>query len=232
MTHLRPFLPTQTPPLKRSLITDVDRTITNSALDVDPRALDRLLALRARGIVVVIASGRPLNDLRTMGLVRAVDAVVAENGAVLLLPPLDSPRLVDAEFAGLAQKALGDDSPKFGWRQVIGSGPRDLAGLVKRRLDAANIPHELSFNAEEVMIMPRGVDKAEGAKRALSALGLRLDLAWAIGDGENDVSLLQAARVSGAPQNAHPAAKAVATVVTPHAFADGFLDFTNLLLDE
>ncbi len=53
-----------------------------------------------------------------------------------------------------------------------------------------------------IEIVPRIMDKAQGARDLCHRLGLTLDRALAIGDSQPDIGLLQACGFSGAPANA------------------------------
>ncbi|CAE8596559.1 unnamed protein product [Polarella glacialis] len=68
-----------------------------------------------------------------------------------------------------------------------------------------------------VEVLPRGASKADGVKVALGLLGLSARDALALGDGENDLELLQLVRSSGgmavAVGNARPALKEVASAI-------------------
>src|SRR5271157_6626276 len=68
------------------LALDYDGTIArDGALDPDVKAA--IMEARARGIVVVLVTGRILSDLKQVaGDVDFLDAVVAENDAVLAFP--------------------------------------------------------------------------------------------------------------------------------------------------
>ena len=70
----------------RVLALDYDGTIaSDGTLHADVRAA--IADVRRRGIVVVLATGRILSELRVLvGDLDAFDAVVAENGALLALP--------------------------------------------------------------------------------------------------------------------------------------------------
>ena len=214
----------------RVIVSDLDRTLTGADLRLDPRVLERIAELREGGVRVVIATGRRLEELVDMGLVDRVDGLVAENGAIVCVPHENVLETREPGFRDAARAALGELASSFHWGRVIGSGPREASREVAARLDAAGVAHALEFNAQEVMILPRGVDKAVGAEACLRRLGLTRDDAWAIGDGENDASLLAWAHVGAAPANAAPAAMRSADVLLGGAYSDAFLELTASML--
>lgn len=68
------------------LALDYDGTIAQDGV-LAPGIKPAIAEARARGVVVIIATGRILSDLRSLcGDLSFVDAVVAENGAVLAFP--------------------------------------------------------------------------------------------------------------------------------------------------
>ena len=68
------------------LALDYDGTIATDGVPC-PDVRSAIAEARARGIVVIIVSGRILSDLRDLcGDLSFVDAVVAENGVVLAFP--------------------------------------------------------------------------------------------------------------------------------------------------
>lgn len=197
---------------------------------LDADALDAIDRLRARGIKVVVATGRRFEEVLEMGLVARVDGVVAENGAIIAVPAEMVYETRQAGFAELARAALGELAPAFTWGRVVGSGPRGAERAVVARLMRAGIAHRVEFNAQEMMLLPAGVSKATGAAACLHRMGLDAASAWAIGDGENDVSMLMWAGVGIAPANAAPEAKAAADVLVTSAYSRAFVDVTRTLL--
>jgi hydroxymethylpyrimidine pyrophosphatase-like HAD family hydrolase len=68
------------------LALDYDGTIARDGA-LDPRVRQAITEARARGIIVVLVTGRILSDLlRVAGDLQFADAVIAENGAVLAFP--------------------------------------------------------------------------------------------------------------------------------------------------
>lgn len=211
----------------RALLTDLDRTLTGPDLVLDPRVPRVLGDLRVRGVRVVVVTGRSLDYVRKLAL--PADAIVAENGAVVGWP--DGRSHVEApDFPHRCRDALGGLAAILRWGQVIGSGAREAAPTIASALRAAGIAHALSFNAEEVMLLPPGVDKASGARSVLRHLGVHPRDALAIGDGENDVPMLRLAGRSAAPANAHHEARTAASSRLRGAYADGLVEAVRACL--
>ena len=79
------------PPRLRGVFTDIDDTLTTGgAITAD--ALQALGALKAAGLHVIPITGRPVGWSEPFAQVWPVDAIVAENGAVALLPPAQDAR--------------------------------------------------------------------------------------------------------------------------------------------
>lgn len=212
----------------RVVFTDLDRTLTDEHLAVVPRTWDAVAALRRRGVVVILATGRPIAQIR--GLLPRLDGVVAENGAVV---HVGSWTHVDgAGFPTLARRAIGPLTRRVAWRTVIGSAPESLSGDLARALERARVPHSLVRNADEVMLLPPGVSKGRGVERVLARLAIPAQDAVAIGDNDNDVDLFRACGRSVAVANATKAARAAADEVLARPYGDGFVEFANALLAE
>ena len=75
--------------------------------------------------------------------------------------------------------------------------------------------------APYVEIAPRGVDKGRSLERLYTLLGLTREEVMAFGDGQNDVTMLQAAGTGVCMENGCPQAKAAATRIAPPNTADG-----------
>ncbi|MEZ5607693.1 MAG: HAD-IIB family hydrolase [Burkholderiaceae bacterium] len=80
---------TQWPQAARARITgvftDIDDTLTTEGA-ITPDALDALAALRTAGLHVIPITGRPVGWSESLAASWPVDAIVAENGAVALIP--------------------------------------------------------------------------------------------------------------------------------------------------
>lgn len=201
-----------------ALALDFDRTLTDLDLVVRPPTLDALRRARDRGLKVVVVSGRD-RDVLLDRLGDAVDLVVAENGAFLVDPEtLHETSLFDSWPGRTALDALGFD---LDHGRASASADAAHAEALGRALRAAAFDCRLERNRDRVMLLPRGVEKAVGFLAALDRLGVPAARAAAMGDGENDVSLLAAAGRRVAVANAVPELKALADEVTRGVGGEG-----------
>jgi hydroxymethylpyrimidine pyrophosphatase-like HAD family hydrolase len=173
------------------LAIDYDGTIARDGV-LDPEVRAAITEVRAQGITVVIVSGRVLSDLRqAAGDLGFVDAVVAENGAVLFFPNGNS-RLLghpppDAFLAELRRHGIA-----FSTGQCIVEADASSAQSILAVIRELELPLVLLFNRSRLMVLPQSISKATGLRAALSALRLSVHNAIAIGDAENDHDLMMA----------------------------------------
>jgi hydroxymethylpyrimidine pyrophosphatase-like HAD family hydrolase len=191
---------------------DFDGTIAfNDRVDAAIR--DAIADLRAHGVTVLLVTGRILDDLqRVAGDLHFVDAVIAENGAVLhfpesdhttvLAPPVPKPFIDELAKRGLAFRA---------GRSLVDAAASDAPALLDV-IRSLELPLVLIFNKSRVMAMPQGVSKGTGLHRALDTLRISARNTIAIGDAENDHELLRFAEVGAAVPWASPALRALADV--------------------
>ena len=117
-----------------------------------------------------------------------------------------------------------DTALKHRWRKVL---------LITREKDADEFQQfvkdfsfpEVDFVASSgyyYEMMPKGVNKGSGMRRAASQLHIPMENTVAAGDYDNDLELLGEAGFSAAPENATPQAKAQADIVLCHC-KDGML---------
>lgn len=214
--------------MKLSVIAlDFDGTIARNDV-LDPAVGAAIAAARARGIVVLIVTGRILDDLRRVtGGLHFADGVVAENGAVLHFPDSGyttalAPPVRDSVIAELRRRGI-----LFRAGHCLLDADANEAPRLLDVIRALEVPLVLAFNGGRVMTLPQGVSKATGLRAALDILRLSARNTLAIGDAENDHELLRLAEVGVAVAWGSAALRAVADEVLsgdgPTAVA-GYLD--------
>ncbi len=196
----------------RAVALDYDGTLAEH----DTVPADTLAALeetRSRGVRLVLVTGRALDDLRDVfpdAEVR-MDAVVAENGAVvvtpfgtrLLAPPVDDRLTRALRGRGVACRT-GD--------VLVGCAGADEL-IVLEEVRRLGLDCQLVRNRAQLMVLPGGVSKGTGLYEALGDLGISHHNTVAVGDAENDLSLLQVAEIGVAVGNAVPAVREHADLV-------------------
>jgi hypothetical protein len=197
----------------RILALDFDGTIATDGR-VDPDVAAAIAEERAEGRVVVLVTGRILDDLRCrLGGLRAFDAVVAEEGAVLAFPQSGSSRVLApppsrALLAGLAARGI----PARAGRCVVECDAVH-SGRVLALVRELELPLVIHFNRGRMMVLPQAVSKATGLREALRSLRLSPHNAIAIGDAENDHELLAVCEVGVAVAWGSAALRQAADVV-------------------
>jgi hypothetical protein len=160
---------------------------------------------RARGIVVVFVTGRILSDLRQVaGNLEFVDAVIAENGAVLAFPN-GQIRLIGHLPSQVFLDELRRRGIKFRAGQCIVEADAASAPQILAVIRELELPLVLLFNRSRLMVLPQGISKSTGLREALNALRLSAHNAIGIGDAENDHDLLDACEFAVAVSWGSPA---------------------------
>ncbi len=217
--------PAPTPPGHfHAIAFDYDGTLTDRDR---PTAvvLDALAETRAAGCSVVLVTGRILVELRRSfpEVDRHFDLIVAENGAVVchrgveraLVAPV--PRQLDA---ALAQRRIS-----FRRGQVLLAAEAADEPAILTELRRLELECQLIRNRGSLMILPTGVSKGSGLYNGLGDLGISHHNTIAIGDAENDHSLLDVAELGVAVANAVDALKAHADVTLDRANGEGVTAF-------
>ncbi len=195
----------------RAVASDFDGTMAEG--QVAPDTLAALAEARAKGIRVILVTGRIMNELRAVfpDIEDHVDAVVAENGAVVVTPV--GVRQVAAPIGRPVSAALTARGVAHRTGQVL------VAGFAADEPAALDVIRELGLDCQlvrnrgELMILPAGVTKGTGLLEALGDLGLSYHNTIGVGDAENDHSLLDACEIGVAVANSVDAIRARADMV-------------------
>ena len=187
---------------------DLDGTLT----DNDHLTESVLAAIKSSRdeLRMILVTGRAFDDLETAypGLWLEFEAVVTENGAVLhtrsgtrqLASPVNS-----AVGRALAAQGVGTRAGGV-LLALAGEDAATAVGVIT----ALGLDYQVVHNRNAAMILPAGVTKGTGLLAALDELGLSAHNTIAVGDAENDLSLLLAAEVGAAVASAVPSLAAQA----------------------
>jgi hypothetical protein len=197
------------------LAIDFDGTAArNDVLDPDVRAA--IGDLREQGIVVVLATGRILDDLRRVaGDLHFVDAVVAENGAVVAFPESGYSTVNGEPPSDMLLAALRSEGVRFDAGRVVVEAAASEAARILAIIRRLELPLVIAFNRGRLMVLPQTISKATGVRQALTILRLSPHNAVAIGDAENDHEMLRACEVGVAVSWGSEALKTSADYVLP-----------------
>jgi hydroxymethylpyrimidine pyrophosphatase-like HAD family hydrolase len=215
----------------KALATDYDGTIARDGI-VDDATVSALARLKQSGRHLILVTGRELPELlQLFPNIRLFDLVVAENGAImfdpsskeeLVLAPTPSAELVDVlRASGVPDVSVG--------RSIIALWkPYEITAL--KAIRDLGLELHIVFNKDAVMILPSAVNKLSGLNRALERLGLDVVDTVGIGDAENDQAFLKACGFSVAVDNAIPALKERAMLVTAGARGDGAVELIEQII--
>jgi hydroxymethylpyrimidine pyrophosphatase-like HAD family hydrolase len=196
-----------------ALALDYDGTIAASG-QFSPAVRDAIADVRRQGIIVVLATGRRLADLRQVaGELTCFDAVVAENGAVLEFPATGRHVVLAHRPGPEVLQALRRRNITVVAGECVLEAEASSGPAVLEVIQALEQPLVLMFNRGRLMVLPPTVTKSGGLRRALFALRISIHNTVGIGDGENDHDLLDACEVGVAVQWGSPALRAMADEV-------------------
>jgi hydroxymethylpyrimidine pyrophosphatase-like HAD family hydrolase len=206
----------------RAIALDYDGTLT-----VSKRPANDLLAalqqVRLEGRKIVLVTGRIMAELRRefMDVDKWFDLIVAENGAVIwrngssrnLAPSL--PVEIDSALRGLRVPHRRG--------QVIIACDASYAEIVLGELARLHLDSQIVRNRGEMMILPAGVSKGTGLTKSLALLEISSHNTIAVGDAENDLSLLDRCELFVAVANAVPSLKAQADLLLDKPAGEGVM---------
>ena len=214
-----------------ALTCDYDGTIARHG-QCAPSTIDALKRVRASGRKLILATGRELEDLRTvLPDLTIFDRIVAENGALLYRPATQDHQLLAAAPAPQFIEELrrrGVQPLSVG--QCIVATWHPFESTVLDVIREQGLDLQVIFNKDAVMVLPSGVNKATGLQHALTELQLSPHNAVGVGDAENDHVFLAMCECSVAVANALPALKERADFVTERSHGDGVEELIEKLL--
>ena len=183
------------------LVTDVDGTLTSPENRLHLPAVEAIRKLENRDIHVVFCSGNVLCSLLTLEFYLGISGpVIAENGGVIMKRGWEKPILLGSKELPL--KALKVLKGIFGdsVRETEDQFYRFTDVAIRRTVNRETLTKTLEYKGIKINVLDSGyaihlcdpqVHKAVGVRKAIETLGYQPEDALGIGDGQNDVELLQ-----------------------------------------
>ncbi len=194
--------------------------------------VEALRRLRAAGRRLLLLSGRELAELQhVFPRYDLFDAIVAENGGVLLRPELHEERVLGSPPPKPLLEALERRhiEPLSVGRSILATRqPNETAMLDAIR--ECGLEWQIVFNKGAVMGLPPGINKASGLRAALDELELSPLNVCATGDAENDHAMLMACGFRVAVANAVDTLKAEADFVARASHGGGVVELIDAFL--
>ena len=180
---------------------DLDGTLTRHGV-LSGEVLTAIDECRDTGVSLVVITGRIRGELEKEfpELVEHVDALVYENGAVLQIA--GQLRLCAPAVDPLLDARLSACGVEFRRGEVILACHGSDAATITIEIARLGLDMQVVHNRSEAMVLPAGVSKGTGLRAALEHLAVSPHNTVAIGDAENDLSMMDAAEIGVAIANA------------------------------
>lgn len=196
---------------------DFDGTIASGG-KLSPQAVAAIDGARRDGLLIVLVTGRIGAELHAEfpRIADHVDALVLENGAVAVIDG-HTHALAEPVDPGL-EEALAARGVPYRRGEVLVAVDGEHTATVVEAIGELGMDYQIIRNRSALMVLPAGTTKGTGLAALLARMNLSPHNAVAVGDAENDLSLLGAAEIGAA------VADAVSSV---RRFADVVLDQPN-----
>jgi hydroxymethylpyrimidine pyrophosphatase-like HAD family hydrolase/GTPase SAR1 family protein len=212
------------------LATDYDGTIARDER-VAPEVVEALKRLKASGRKLILVTGREIDQLKAIFPEHTLfDRVVAENGALIYRPDTMEERLLGERPPEAFIQELKKKGVPISVGRVIVATWEPHQAVVLDAIKTTGLEYQVIFNKGAVMVLPPGINKAKGLHEALKDLCMAEHNTVAVGDAENDNSMLNSAECAVAVGNALPQVQAIADWTTGKRQGDGVMELIEALI--
>ncbi len=180
---------------------DFDGTLTSGG-KLASEAVEAIDRARRNGLAIVLVTGRVGAEMLAEfpQIANHFDALVLENGAVIVIdgqthalaPPVD--RDVD--------DALANRGVPYRRGEVLVAVDGEHAAAVVEVIAELGMDYQIIRNRAALMVLPAGITKGTGLEALLAKMNLSPHNTVAVGDAENDLSLLGVAEIGAAVADA------------------------------
>ena len=201
---------------------------------MEEATIEALGRWKRSGRGLILATGRELGELKGVfpGL-GMFDRVVGENGGLLYRPGDGSERLLaEGPPEGFLEALRARGVRPLAVGRVVVATVEGWRGAVDEAIKEVGLEGALEViqNKRWVMVLPAGVDKWSGVVEAVGEMELDPSEVVAVGDAENDVTMLEACGLGVAVANALEVVKERAGRVTVGDYGAGVVELIDGLL--
>jgi len=225
--------------LIRVVAVDIDGTMTYGDRRIDIASIEAVRKAEAAGLPVVLCTGNLLAFTEGIATMLGTSGpLIAEDGGVVFDPRSGQEYVLGDRVE--ADRGLEALERKFGKLEQTRSSYGRLTGLtIKRTITAEQAMEVFRREGLDLVAVDSGfaihlrslaVNKGNALRKVASLLGLTTAEMAAIGDGANDVEMLQTAGLSFAVANSHEAAKKVSTHITSGSHGKGVAEAIDRIL--
>ncbi len=204
----------------RAVAVDVDGTLSTDDRRVGLEAVAALRKVDDSGVPVMLASGNVLPIAYALSLYLGFKGpIIAENGGLVCheqrIWTLGDPKKPKAAYRAVLEKMEAPRLFTDKWR-VTEVALRPVVSLaeVKRIVKATGLEVDVLTSGFAFHIMTRGMNKLVGVKKACEILDIPLESVAAIGDADNDMTMIRECGYGVAVGNAFSGTKRIASHVT------------------
>lgn len=177
-----------------------------------------------------------LPELYEYAVSNGVGIITYKNNTGIAGTKPDEYMMYELRLNGMDCKHVKDfsDYVDFPVNKCIMTGEHEALEVVAQKLKA-NYGTELSIYFSEpffLEIMPQNVDKAQALLTLLENIGVSQEEMICCGDGFNDISMIEAAGLGVAMENAQEAVKAAADYITASNDNDGIVEVVERFMME
>ena len=211
------------------IATDYDRTLTDLDMTLHRETIGAIDDASEAGLSIIIVSGRGVRFMMNLkSRFRQIDALVAENGAVVICNG-SVERIHEQAGEKIAAHLLERHVP-FVKGQVISYIQKGYLGEAEKAVAEMGGIAKLVRNIESGMVLPSGVDKDVGLLSALEKLGRSASETAIVGDGENDFSMFDGPFFKVALKNSVAQLQEKASAITEGVGGEGVRELLKAIL--
>lgn len=211
-----------------AIAVDVDGTITDHEHHVCLEAIDVLRRAESKGVHVILVSGNVLPVTWALSrFIGTTGPIVAENGCVIC----HEKRIYDLCDSKPVFRAYDMIKKRIKVERLFTDQWRRNEVVLKKDVDPEKVRSILRGQEVEVYdsgfgihIVPKNVNKLKGLEFAARLIQIPLYRIMAIGDGENDLEMVNGSGIGVAVANAAPSVRAVADFITPSSDGQGVVE--------